>query len=340
MLRASDRSHSRRDTAALLVCAALSFVVLLTPETLGRALASSLRDTVLAPLAALQSRAAEGRTSRARLSAVTAQRDTAALAAQAMPVLAAENARLRKLLGLGPRMGLAHLTAEVLHQSQATDGRMLLLNVGGRDGAAPFQPVLAPEGLIGVVAEVSTATSTVMTWAHPDFRVSAFAGGGQVFGVVAPVGGGGTAGEAGLEFRAASYRDTLAPGTTILSSGLGGVYPKGIPIGTITGVAREQEGWERVYAMLPAASPSAVAHVMVLTGVPTGALDAAFPADSILAAMAADSARRAAAADSALRVRIADSVKAALRDSLQRAAAAVRPPVTPPPATPPPAPGP
>ncbi len=327
MLRASDRSHSRRDTAALLVCAALSFVVLLTPEALGRTLASTLRDTVLAPLTGLQSRAAEGRTSRKRFAEVTAQRDSAALAAQAMPVLRAENERLRKLLALGPRMGIAHLTAEVLHQSQATDGRMLLLNAGERDGAAPFQPVLAPEGLIGVVAEVSAGTATVMTWAHPDFRVSAFTEGGQVFGVVAPAGGGGGAGEAGLEFRAASYRDTLAVGTTILSSGLGGVYPKGIPIGTVTGVAREQEGWERVYALLPAASPSAVAHVMVLTGPAAGGLDRAFPSDSILAAVAADSTRRAAATDSLLRARIADSVRAAVRDSLLRSA--VAPPAAP-----------
>jgi rod shape-determining protein MreC len=324
MLSAADRSHSRRDTAALLVCAALSFVVLLTPEALGRTIASSLRDTVLAPLTALQSRAAEGRTSRVRFAAVTAQRDSAALAAQAMPVLEAENVRLRRLLGLGPRIALPHRTAEVLHQSQATDGRMLLLDIGEQDGAAPFQPVLAPEGLLGVVAEVSTGTATVMTWSHPDFRVSAYTAGGQVFGMVAPAGGG-AAVEAGLEFRAASYRDTLALGTTILSSGLGGVYPKGIPIGTVTGVAREQEGWERVYALQPAANPSAVAHVMVLTGAPAAALDAAFPSESILAAVAADSARRAMAADSALRVRIADSVKASLRDSLQRAAAAAAP---------------
>ena len=44
-----------------------------------------------------------------------------------------------------------------------------------------------------------------------------------------------TGSEAGLEFRAASYRDTLLPGTLVLSSGLGGVYPKGIPVGVVRG---------------------------------------------------------------------------------------------------------
>lgn len=311
MLRASDRSHSRRDTAALLVCAALSFVVLLFADTLGRSIATTLRESLLAPLVELQSRAAEGRTSRARFAAVTAQRDTASLAAQAMPALRAENMRLRDLLDLSRRIGASHRTAEVLHQSQASDGRMLLINVGTEDGAAEWQPVLAPEGLVGVVNNVSPRAATVMTWAHPDFRISASTADGRVFGIVAAASGN-IASEASLEFRAASYRDTLAVGTVVLSSGLGGVYPKGIPIGTVSGVAREQEGWERVYSLRPAGIPSAVAHVMVLTGTAAPAADA-FPSDSILSAMRADSLRRRASADSALRVRIADSVRAVLR---------------------------
>lgn len=322
MLRASDRSHSRRDTAALLVCAALSFVVLLFPDTLGRTIASTLRESVLAPLVALQSRAAEGRTSRARFRAVTLERDSAALAAQSMPVLLAENRRLRELLSLSRRIGIAHRTAEVLHQSQASDGRMLLLDVGSGDGIAEWQPVLAPEGLIGVINEASARTATVMTWAHPDFRISAYTADGRVAGIVAAAGGN-VSSEASLEFRAASYRDTLAVGTLVVSSGLGGVYPKGIPIGIVTGVAREQEGWERVYSLRPAGLPSAVSHVLVLTGSPAAAPSpVAFPGDSILAALRADSLRRQAAADSTVRARVADSVRGLIRDSLATAAAA------------------
>ncbi|HLS48270.1 MAG TPA: rod shape-determining protein MreC, partial [Gemmatimonadales bacterium] len=153
---------------------------------------------------------------------------------------------------------------------------------------------------------------------HPEFRVSAYTADGRVFGLVAPSGD--PADESSLEFRAASYRDTLATGTLVLSSGLGGVYPKGIPVGTVAGIAREQEGWERVYWLRPAANPGAVAHVMVL-GAGTAAVAEAFPAESILAAVRADSLRREALADSLLRVRIADSVRAVIRDSLVRAGA-------------------
>jgi len=319
MLRATDRSQSRRDTAALLICAAVSFLVLLAPDSLGRSVSSSLRDTILSPLVWLQSEAVEGRTSRKRFREVSAQRDTATLLAQNLPVLQAENQRLRELLALSRRTGFRHVAAEVLHQSAASDGRMLLLDAGSDDGVAPFQPVVAPEGLLGVIASISAKSASVMTWAHPDFRVSAFTERGAIFGVVAPAGGS-VGSEALLEFRAASYRDTLAAGTLVLSSGLGGVYPKGIPIGTVAGVAREQEGWERVYALRPSASPSATAHVMVLVG-RAMSVEEAFPSDSVVAALRADSLRQRAAADSLLRVRIADSVRSALRDSLARSGA-------------------
>lgn len=318
MLRASDRSDSRRDTVMLLGCVAVSLLFLLLPDSAGQQVAGALRSTVLAPLVWLQTEAELGRTSRSRFHEVTAERDSAALAAQGLPVLRAENGRLRQLLTLSRRLPPGFVAAEVLHQSQASDGRMLLVNAGQARGVASFQPVVAPEGLIGAVASVGPSSSTVMTWAHPDFRVSAFTEDGRVAGVVAPSLAT-TASEAGLEFRAASYRDTLLPGTLVLSSGLGGVYPKGIPVGVVRGVAREQQGWERVYALEPAARPGVAAHVMILTGTDS-ILQEAFPGDSILEAAREDSLAAVARTDSVLRVRLGDSVKAWVRDSIARAA--------------------
>ena len=326
MLSASDRSYSRRDSVALAACVAVAAVFLLLSDSAGQAVSGALRQSVLAPIVWLQSQAELGRTSRSRFRTVAAARDSAALVAQTVPVLRAENARLRDLLSLSRRMQTDFTAAEVLHQSTASDERMLLINAGTSQGITAFEPVVSPEGLIGVVVGVTPSTATVMTWAHPDFRVSAYAAGGRVVGMVAPSGAG-SASEASLEFRAASYRDTLPSGTLILSSGLGGVYPKGIPVGTVTGVAREQAGWERIYSLRPAANPSAAAHLMVLSARTDSTTASAFPTDSILAAVAADSVRTAHAQDSLLRVRIADSIRAWLRDSAS-AASRVPPPAS------------
>ena len=297
MASASERSYTRRDTVMFLACLGLSLVGLFSPSSWGQGISDTLRDTVLAPLVWLQARAEEGRTSRARLKAITLQRDSAAYLAQGIPSLVAENQRLRQLLALRGRISTPYVAAEVLHQTQATDGRTLLIDVGRSDLVSEFDPVVAPEGLIGMVLTAGEHSSVVMTWAHPEFRVSAYTVGGNASGVAAPALSA-LGGEGALELRGVPYRDSVPPGTLVLSSGLGGVYPKGIPVGTVTGVAREQAGWERVYRLLPAASPGAIAHVLVLVSPPGASLERAFPSDSALQAARLDSVAQARRSDS------------------------------------------
>ncbi len=340
MTSASEHSYSRRDTALFVTCVALSIVGLFAPRSWGLGIADGMRETVLRPLVWLQVRAEEGRTSRERFRAVTFQRDSAAFLAQGLPSLEAENQRLRQLLALSRRIRTPYVAAEVLHQPQATDGRTLLLSSGRRDGISEFDPVVAPEGLIGVVLSAAERTSIVMTWAHPEFRVSAFTVSGNASGIVAPSLTN-TGGEGGLEFRGVPYRDSVPLGTMVLSSGLGGVYPKGIPVGSVVGVVREQAGWERVYRLLPAANPGSAAHVLVLVTRSDADFAPAFPSDSALLAARLDSIAQVRRADSLAeaarlaRVTRAESLAVARRDTVRR-----RPAPRPPAPAPPPAPTP
>ena len=334
MASTSERSFTRRDTVTFLACVALSVVALFSPEQWGQGVSDALRNSVLAPLVWLQARAEEGRTSRARLKAITIQRDSAAYLAQGIPSLMAENERLRGLLSLSRRVSSPYVAAEVMHQAQATDGRTLLIDIGRDELVSEFDPVVAPEGLIGMVLTAGQHSSVVMTWAHPEFRVAAYTVGGNASGVVAPSLSG-LAGEGALEFRGVPYRDSVPAGTLVLSSGLGGVYPKGIPVGTVTGVVREQAGWERVYRLLPAANPGAVAHVMVLVAPPGASMDRAFPSDSALEAMRLDSIAKVRQADSIATAR-AEAAKAAAAARAEAAAKAAAARATPRPAPPPP----
>ncbi len=139
----------------------------------------------------------------------------------------------------------------------------MLLGAGRRQGVAPLSPVIAPSGLVGMVVAVDPHTSVVMAWTHPDFRVSAMVEGGKIFGVVAARRGE-TAGEV-MELRGVPYRDSLPAGTPVVTSGLGGVFPRGIPVGTVLGMLSESAGWERTYLLRPAAHPAQVTHVLVLS---------------------------------------------------------------------------
>jgi len=270
-------------------CVILALAALFSPERITENLAAGLRQTILVPLVWLQEEAELGRSSRARLQTLLAERDSAAYAAQVLPSLTAENERLRNLLGLSHRLRTPYVAAEVLHQAQVTDSRMLLLNVGTADGVSGFDPIVAPEGLIGVIWNASRNSSVAMTWSHPEFRVSAFTANGSAFGIVAasPSSAGSNA---FLEFRGVPYRDSVVPGTVVLSSGLGGVYPKGIPIGTVVGVIREEAGWARVYRVRPAANPGSTAHVLVLTGRRVSSVADAYPSDTLEPGAPSDSA--------------------------------------------------
>lgn len=280
MFRAADRSPLRGDAVLFASCLAIALAALLSPHAWTDPVAGWIRQTALRPLVLVQQRAEEGRTSRARLLEAMAERDSTAVLARDLAGLAGENSELRRLLGLqATGRGTGFVAAEVLHQPLPTDGHTLLLSAGKEDGVQGFMPLVAGQGLLGVVARADANSSIAYTWAHSEFRVSAVTENGAVLGIVAPsqhpdpslvV----------LEFRGVAYRDSVPAGTLVLTSGLGGVYPRGIPIGRVRGVRREELGWERVYEVLPLVNPGTVSHVLVLTtsAAPFPAPDAVTPA--------------------------------------------------------------
>lgn len=280
MTLGADRYGSRADTLVFLGCIALSVAAMSLPDAWRDPIAKLLRQTVLAPFLTLQEQTETLRTSQAHLTELTAQRDSAQIAAIFLPELRSENARLRQLLGLGSKLPVGYVPAEVLHQAGPTDPLTLIVSAGRKQGVRPLDTVVGADGFVGLVGTVDEHTSVVMTWAYPEFRASAMAEDGSVFGIVAPRGTDGP-GVWLLELQGVAYRQVVPIGTVIVSAGLGGVIARGIPLGTVTGVAAEAEHWERTYLVRPAVHPAAVSHVMILTGVPHagGDLRAAFQAE-------------------------------------------------------------
>lgn len=260
----SGRREAVSSNLTLLIgCLALSLLCYALPGKWSASLVTGIRETVLRPVVALRMRAERDRTSRFKLAVIEASRDSLALLVQRDTALVQENASLRSLLGLPARRAGHWVSAEVVHQRTPTDPRTVLLSVGTDDGVATNDPVVTANGLLGVIWEAGSAFSTALTWQHPDFRVSAYTGNGDVLGIVGPVPVGG---ESLLEMHGVALRDTVATGEVIYSSGLGGVYPRAIPIGRTVGVDTDPLGYERLYKVAPFVNPGAISHVMVLTG--------------------------------------------------------------------------
>lgn len=258
----SERFTSRWDTLAFVACVGLALVARALPERVQEVAAATVRRTLLVPFLLVERQTGRLRAAYGESDAFLAERDSAALRAIRADGLAEENRRLRELLALRTRLPDAGVSAVVLRQATPTRGLTVLLSKGARDGVQPLAPVVTPRGLLGVVRSVDPTTSVAVLWTHPDFRVSAMTPDGSVFGLVRPRGG--DPDTMTMLLAGVPYRDTIPAGTPLLTSGFGGVYPRGIPIGTVVGMLEEQAGLARSYVVRAAAHPGSASHVIVL----------------------------------------------------------------------------
>ena len=257
------RSNTRLDLIVLTACVVLALAALALPNTMRDPVATGMRRSFLAPLVMLQERSEKGRQSLLAADAKQAHLDSLSLASMRAGELEGENDRLRKLIGLGARVRTGFIPAEALHGRGIRDETTVILSAGSRAGVTRLSPVIAPEGLVGVVDQVDPTMSHAMLWTHPDFRVSAMSPDGTAFGIAQAHLTGATGGYL-IELRGVPFRATLKPGALIVSSGWGGVWPRGIPVGTVLQEIKTTEGWARTYLLRPAVNPSDVYSVMIL----------------------------------------------------------------------------
>lgn len=257
------RSGGRWDTGLVVGCLALAVVALVMPRRARESVAQALRSTVLSPLVMLESRAATIRASVVARHDVLLTRGGVATLALSARAVSDENATLRRLLGLSARLQDGFVPAELLPTRGAEDDFTLTLNVGTAAGVQPFSAVVTADGLVGMVQSADASTSFAITWAHPDFRVSAMSVDNAAYGIVQPHLGVG-AERWLLELRGVPFRSKLDTGVLVVSSGLGATYPRGIPIGTVLGEISTPEKWARTYLIKPSVLPAAIGPVLVL----------------------------------------------------------------------------
>jgi rod shape-determining protein MreC len=259
----ATRSGTRADTAVLAASVILSLLATVLPARVRQSLAGSVRETAVAPLISLQNQFERARAAFVERDAIAGRLDSLVLRNAELADMARENERLRELLGLGARLRTGFVPAEALHRRELGDAHTVIVTAGSEDGVVERSAVVAPEGLVGTVVAAEPRTSTALLWTHPDFRVSAMSADGVAFGILAPHLADAPA-RFLLELQGVAYRDSLALGTAVVSSGLGSVFPRGIPIGTVVGELESGTGWSRTYLVRPAVMPADVTVVMVL----------------------------------------------------------------------------
>jgi rod shape-determining protein MreC len=257
------RSNTRIDLIVLSACVVLALAARALPNTMRDPVATGMRRSFLAPLVLLQERAEKSRRSLLLADERITSKDSVSIAAMRAAAVEGENERLRKLMGLGARVKWGFIPAEALHGRGIRDETTVILSAGSRAGVEKYSPVIAPEGLVGFVDQVDPTMSHALLWTHPDFRVSSMSPDGTAFGIAQAHLTGAT-GNYLLELRGVPFRATLKPGDLIVSSGWGGVIPRGIPVGTVLQEIKTAEGWARTYLLRPAVNPADVYSIMIL----------------------------------------------------------------------------
>ena len=154
--------------------------------------------------------------------------------------LEAENARLRDALGYARRLKGTWIAAPVLSEGGAAAGVRQTIRVGKGSlaGVSEGQVVTVPEGLVGRVASVTPHTAEIRPITDPALKVSCLVEGAsrRATGILA----GGTDDMLVLTHLTADV--ALPPRARVLTSGLGGVFPAGIAVGTFLSAVQNADG--------------------------------------------------------------------------------------------------
>lgn len=187
------------------------------------------------------------------------------LQTESMDEVKKENNRLRALLGMKESGELAYTGASVIAMTPGNWFSSFTIDKGADDGLAPDMPVVTEKGLVGRIVGVSANTSVVRSIVDSQSAVAAIVEKTRDNGIVS-----GTLNISGsgdlMQMEYISDEATINIGDRILTSGLDGVYPKGILIGTVKAISRQMNSSSGTLVIQPSVDFKRIEEVLVVTG--------------------------------------------------------------------------
>jgi rod shape-determining protein MreC len=169
------------------------------------------------------------------------------------------NARLKALLDLKGTLATPSLAVSVIGEDSSAWFKTLVVDRGSSDGLLEGMPVLAAGGIVGRLVKVAPNSSRVLLLTDHASAITALVQRSRARGVVRGAGGG----RCSMEF---TVRDEdVKVGDTVISSGIGGVFPKGLPIGEVTMVKKGEYGVFQTIEVRPTVNIGRLEEMLVLT---------------------------------------------------------------------------
>lgn len=182
-------------------------------------------------------------------------------------IVAAEEAiqakqRLERLLDMKGTLKSPTLTASVIGEDVSSWFRTLVVDRGSSSGITEGMAVVAADGVVGQVVKVAPGTSRVLLLTDHASGIAATLQRSRARGVIKGKG----EGLCSLEFT--TRDEDVKVGDMIITSGIGGVFPKGLPVGEVAMVKRGEYGIFQTVTVRPAVAVGRLEEVMVILKVP------------------------------------------------------------------------
>ena len=178
---------------------------------------------------------------------------------QQLPILQAENRRLRELVNASEQVSERILAAQLIGLDTDAFSHQVIINKGSEDGVFVGQPVLDATGLMGQVIQVDTYTSRVLLIADANHAVPVEVNRNGLRGVVS-----GTGDLSQLELIYVPDTADIQVGDLLVTSGLGGRFPQGYPVGVVDSVEHDPGEPFAIIKAKPSAHLNRSKHVLLV----------------------------------------------------------------------------
>ena len=169
-----------------------------------------------------------------------------------------ENLRLKRLLSYSDEMSHQRVMAQVVGWDSANEFKVIRLNKGKKDGIKVMAPVITDHGLVGYVYRVTDNYADVLTILDQNNRVDVMIERTRTHGIVEGV----------FNFKCAlkyiMRNEPVEVGDRLITAGVGGIYPKGIKVGMITDIKKENFGMTLSIEVIPSVDFDKLEEVLVL----------------------------------------------------------------------------
>lgn len=169
-----------------------------------------------------------------------------------------ENQRLKELLEFGKEIPRKKVLAQVVSWDSSNEFKVLRINKGSNHGLERLSPVITRTGLVGYVFRLTPNYADVLTILDQNNRVDSLVVDTRTHGIVE--------GDSGFKciLKYVSRTEKLEVGQVIVTAGLGEVYPKGIIVGKISKIDKENFGITQLIEVEPTVDFHKLEEVVVL----------------------------------------------------------------------------